>query len=396
MFEVLPSLLPDPILGLVAAYRADPNPLKVDLGAGVYKDEQGNTPIMDAVRQAQLRWLEQESTKVYAPPAGFAGFNEGIIGLLLGSDHKVVTEKRVASVQTPGGSGALRVAAGLLSRCQTQVKIWVSGPTWANHIPVMRSAGLVVAEYPYYNYLTHAIDFDAMISTLSTVSAGDLVLLHGCCHNPSGADLSHKQWQVLAELLLERGATPFVDVAYQGLGDGLDEDVWGLRYLADKCPELMIATSCSKNFGLYRERVGAVVAVAKDSATAAVCSGQLLNVARELYSMPPSHGAALVDLILHDTALTQVWQQELNTVRERIAGLREAFVQRLHAAGAGDRFDYIRREKGMFSFLGISPEQVQALKEKKSIYMVSSSRINIAGLNNSNMDYVTDSLMALL
>ncbi len=396
MFEQLPALAADPILGLVAAYNADSNPEKVDLGAGVYKDENGHTPIMAAVSIAQARWADQEMTKVYSAPEGSEGFNQGMQRLLLGKDHSALRDKRVSSVQTPGGCGALRVAAGMLNRCRNGVKVWVSTPTWANHIPLLGSAGLSLHEYPYYDYQQHGIDFDGMMTALAKVDAGDLVLLHGCCHNPSGADLTREQWHAVADLLLEKGATPFVDMAYQGLGDGLDEDAYGLRYLAEKCPEVIIASSCSKNFGLYRERVGAIVVVAKDSQTADVCRGQLLNVAREIYSMPPSHGAALVDLILNDLSLTQQWQQELTDVRERIANLREEFVQQLVAAGAGDRFNYIKDEKGMFSFLGISQEQVARLKQENSIYMVGSSRINIAGLNKKNINYVVDSLLAVL
>ncbi len=396
MFEELPALSADPILGLIMAYNADTNDQKVDLGAGVYKNEQGHTPIMEAVLQAQSRWAAAETTKVYAPPAGFTGFNEGVLQLLLGEGHQALREERAISVQTAGGCGALRVAAGMLQRCRENIKIWVSTPTWANHIPLLGSAGLELVEYPYYNAQQHKIDFDAMITSLATVEAGDLVLLHGCCHNPSGADLSPEQWQAVAKVLLERGATPFIDIAYQGLGDGLDEDAYGLRYLAEHCPEVIIATSCSKNFGLYRERVGAAVVVANDAETAEVCRGQLLNVAREIYSMPPSHGAALVDLILHDEALTQQWQRELGQVRERISGLRETFVQRLADAGAGDRFNYIKDEKGMFSFLGITVDQVNRLKQESSIYMVGSSRINIAGLNDNNMDYVIESLLKVI
>lgn len=403
MFEKLPALSSDPILGLVAAFNADTNERKVDLGAGVYKDEKGHTPIMTAVTQAQSLWAEQEATKVYAPPAGFAGFNEGMMNLLFGKDHPAVRDGRVVSVQTPGGCGALRIAAGMLSRCQERsginsrenITVWVSTPTWANHIPLLGSAGLTLKEYPYYDYDNHGIDFDAMMAELANVKSGDLVLLHGCCHNPSGADLTQDQWRTLTQLLVEKGATPFIDIAYQGLGDGLDEDAYGLRYVAEHCPEVIVASSCSKNFGLYRERVGAVIVVANAPSVAEVCRGQLLNVAREIYSMPPSHGAALVDLILHNDALTQQWENELKEVRERIANLRQAFVAKLVAAGTGDRFDYIQNEKGMFSFLGITQEQVKRLKED-SIYMVGSSRINIAGLNHNNMDYVVESLLKVL
>lgn len=396
MLEQLPALSADPILGLFAAYSVDPNPRKVDLGVGVYKDENGHTPIMAAVLEAQARWARQEESKVYVTPAGFAGFNEGMIELLLGRDHPAIRDGRVSSVQTPGGCGALRIAAGMLNRCRDNITLWVSTPTWANHIPLLGSAGLRLREYPYYDYEQQGINFDAMMASLNNVSAGDVVLLHGCCHNPSGADLRPEQWRTVASVLVEKGATPFIDIAYQGLGDGLDEDAYGLRYLAEHCPELIVASSCSKNFGLYRERVGSVMIVANTPTVADVCRGQLLNVAREMYSMPPSHGAALVDLILNDVDLRTQWQQELEQVRERIVGLRQSLVTRLRAAGAGDRFDYIQNEKGMFSFLGISAEQVGRLKKESSIYMVDSSRINVAGLNQQNLDYLVESLLKVI
>ncbi|MGB0734333.1 MAG: aromatic amino acid transaminase, partial [Pontibacterium sp.] len=347
MFESLPALGDDPILGLSMLYRADTNPLKVDLGAGVYKDSQGHTPIMAAVLTAQEIWAKEEETKAYAPQAGFEGFNSGMINLVLGNEHTVVKDQRVVSVQTPGGSGALRIAAGMLKRCDDKVRIWVSTPTWANHVPLLGSAGIELKPYRYYDPKSQSIDFDGMLEDLQQAKTGDLILLHGCCHNPCGADLNREQWQAVAKLLQETGATPFVDVAYQGLGDGLEEDAWGLRHIAEQCPEMVIAASCSKNFGLYRERVGATIVIAQDTKRTNICRGQLMNVAREIYSMPPSHGAALVDVILRDPSLTQVWQEELTTVRERINGLRQTFADKLKAAGAGDRFDYIVREKGM-------------------------------------------------
>lgn len=392
LLSQLPALPADPLLGLSMAYRADQNPNKVDLGVGIYKDDNGNTPIMAAVQQAQAQWAEQEPTKAYVPPAGFEGFNEGMLTLLLGEAASVLKDRRAISVQTPGGCGALRVAAEMLTRCQETVRIWVSTPTWANHKPLLGSAGLTLIEYPYYDYASHKIDFDAMLNALGELNAGDLVLLHGCCHNPSGADLSLAQWQAVANRLNEKGAIPLVDIAYQGLGNGLHEDVEGLRYLAEHCPEMIIASSCSKNFGLYRERVGSVTVIAHNTAAAEVCRSQLVNVAREIYSMPPSHGAALVDIILHNSQLNNMWQDELATMRMRIGNLREAFAQSLSAAGFGSAFDFIHNEKGMFSFLGITPEQVQQLRDQYSIYMAGSSRINVAGLNEQNMAYVTDAL----
>jgi aspartate aminotransferase len=400
MFDILSPLPADPILNLVVECNADTNPNKVDLGAGVYKDETGITPIMSAVQAAQTRLQQQETTKTYVGPAGLAGFNEAVMELLLGRSHPAVLEQRVVSVQTPGGCGALNVAAHLIQRChiekQSAATVWVSSPTWANHIPLLASCGLQLKEYPYYNYQSHTIDFDAMMAGLSTIAAGDVVLLHGCCHNPSGADLTQEQWVTVAALLNEKGAIPFVDVAYQGLGDGLDQDAWGLRYIAAQCPEVIIANSCSKNFGLYRERVGAVLVVAQHTKAADISRGQLLNIARGIYSMPPNHGAALVDIIMHDDVLRAEWQSELTQMRERIAQLRVSLVSKLQAAGAGSRFDYIRTEKGMFSFLGITPEQVLTLKKEHSIYMVNSSRISVAGLSQRNMDYVVESLMKVI
>lgn len=286
MLDSLTSLPVDPILGLVIDYNADNNPEKVDLGAGIYKDDQGHTPIMSAVQAAQLKWQQLERTKTYIGPAGLPSYNQSMIELLLGAEHSAVQQQRVVSVQTPGGCGALSVAANLINRCKASATVWVSTPTWANHIPLLNSCGLQLKEYPYYDYERHGIDFDRMMATLSSVAQGDVVLLHGCCHNPSGADLSHAQWQRVGELLNERGAIPFVDVAYQGLGDGLEEDVWGLRHLVNVCPEVIIAASCSKNFGLYRERVGSVMVVGTTPTIAAISQAQLLSVARGIYSMP--------------------------------------------------------------------------------------------------------------
>ncbi|MFT6791662.1 MAG: aspartate aminotransferase [Cellvibrionaceae bacterium] len=396
MLEVLPHLSVDPILGLVVAYNEDKNPDKVDLGAGVYKNEHGHTPIMSAVSKAQQYWLQTETTKVYAPPAGFAGFNQGILELLFDTEHPVIQEERAISVQTPGGCGALRIAAGLINRCRPGARIWISNPSWANHIPLLGSVGLELVEYPYYDAQQHMVDFDRMMTALQSAEKGDLILLHGCCHNPSGADLTRDQWRLLTEHCLAREIVPFIDIAYQGLGDSLAEDVWGLRHMAERCSEVIVALSCSKNFGLYRERVGATVIVAANTETATVSRGQLLNIAREIYSMPPSCGAALVEIILNDKSLKQEWQTELTQVRQRIRSLREAFSQQFTAAGMGSAFDYISKEKGMFSFLNLSPKQVQVLRDRYSIYLLNSGRINIAGLNQQNMDYVVHSTINVI
>jgi len=290
----------------------------------------------------------------------------------------------------------LRVAAELIQRAKRGASLWVSTPTWANHIPLLGSAGLTLKEYPYYDYATHSIDFAAMLATLKTIPRGDLVLLHACCHNPSGADLSREQWNQVADVCEAHGVIPFVDMAYQGFGEGLEEDTYGLRLLASRLPEVVIATSFSKNFGLYRERAGALSLVFADEAQANAGNSNLLNVTRALYSMPPAHGAALIDIILHSNELTKVWSDELTLMRERIAGLRVQLVQSLNQLQSQRNFSFIANERGMFSFLGLSVEQVHKLKNDYSIYMTDTSRISVAGLTAEKMDYVSRAIVSVL
>ena len=396
MFETLKPLNPDPILGLIGEYKADKNPLKVDLGVGVYRNEQGKTPILDAVREAEKRGLKEETTKEYLGGAGEVAYNQAMIKLLFGKDHPVVKDGRVRAVQTPGGCGALRVAAELLARCNAGASIWVSNPTWANHVPLLGEAGLEIKEYPYYNYETHEIDFDAMMETLSNVEKGDLVLLHGCCHNPCGADLDEKQWHAVAKLANLKGFTPFIDIAYQGFGTGVEEDAYGVRMMADHVEEMIVAQSCSKNFGLYRDRVGTTLLLSRNSDEADIAYSQLLNVIRGMYSMPPAHGAAIVRRILEDEQLSDQWVGEVAEMRHRIKNLRSELVKGLAATGLNRDFSFIESERGMFSFLGITPDQVATLKREHSIYMLGSSRVSIAGLNAKNMQYVLDSIATVL
>ncbi|WP_426415378.1 aromatic amino acid transaminase [Aestuariirhabdus sp. LZHN29] len=396
MLETLVQLPDDPILGLMAVYRNDPNPLKIDLGVGIYKDEAGNTPVLDAVKKAQLHHINTETTKAYIGPAGAPGFGKVMEALLLGADHPAIVEGRTNTLQTPGGCGALRAAAELVKRCNSGATVWVSNPTWANHIPLMGDTGLQIKEYPYYDRETSSIQFEAMIATLEQVGAGDVVLLHGCCHNPCGADLNLQQWEQVAAVAKARGFLPLVDIAYQGLGDGLDEDAAGLRILAAAVPELLITASCSKNFGLYRERTGAVIAISASSIARDATHSQLCSVVRANYSMPPAHGAALVEIILSSEELTAQWHSELTLMRNRINGLRQLLVDKIVARGIERDFSFITREKGMFSFLGVTPEQVRQMRSENSIYFVDSSRINIAGINNSNIDYLVDSLARVL
>lgn len=396
MFEVLPLLPNDPILGLSIAYAKDSNPNKVDLGVGVYKNDAGITPIMKAVAEAEKLRIQRDTTKAYTPPAGVPGANEASTRLVFGAGHAAVDAGRVRTVQAPGGCGALRVAAELIQRAKPGANLWVSTPTWANHIPLLGSAGLKLREYPYYDYASHSIDFTAMLATLNEIPRGDLVLLHACCHNPSGADLTRAQWDKVADVLVERGIIPFVDMAYQGFGEGLEEDAYGLRMLANRVPEMIVANSFSKNFGLYRERAASLSLVFADTQQADAGFSQLLNVARGIYSMPPAHGSTIVDIILHSDELTQVWQSELTQMRERIAGLRSQLVESLNGLQQARDFSFIAKERGMFSFLGLTAEQVRKLKSDYSIYMTDTSRISVAGLTTEKMDYVAKAIVAVL
>lgn len=396
MFEVLPLLPNDPILGLSIAYANDTNPNKVDLGVGVYKNDLGQTPIIKAVAEAEKLRIARDTTKAYTPPAGVPGANEVSTRLVFGADHPAVAAGRVRTVQAPGGCGALRVAAELIQRAKPGAQLWVSTPTWANHIPLLGSAGLKLREYPYYDYATHSIDFAALLATFNEIPRGDLVLLHACCHNPSGADLTREQWDKVADVLVERGIIPFVDMAYQGFGEGIEEDAYGLRMLATRVPEMIVANSFSKNFGLYRERAASLSLVFADTQQADAGFSQVLNVARGIYSMPPAHGSTIVDIILHSDELTQLWQTELTQMRERIAGLRVQLVESLSGLQQARDFSFIAKERGMFSFLGLSVEQVRKLKSDYSIYMTDTSRISVAGLTKEKMDYVAKAIVAVL
>ena len=397
MFESLRAVPADPILNLSVLYRQDTNPNKVDLGVGVYKDEKGHTAIMEAVSRAQERILSEENTKAYVGIAGSKQFCYLLAQVTLGANHNVLAEKRVAVAQTPGGSGALRVLAEFINVAKPGATVWVGNPTWANHIPIMQSAGLKIKQFPYYDRASKVVDFDGMLATLTAdTQAGDVVLLHGCCHNPSGADLTLEQWQTTAEVVKAKGLLPFVDIAYQGLGEGMDEDAAGLRLMANMVPEMVIASSCSKNFGLYRERTGAAMIISSTPEHAILTQSQMNGVIRANYSMPPSHGALAAETILADPKLKQMWRDELKTMRKRIKDLRSQLVDAIKAEGIEQDFSFIERQKGMFSFLGISAEQVDQLVNKHSVYLVSSSRINLAGLNQHNIAYVAKSIAAVL
>jgi len=396
MFEAINSLPADPILGLMAAFRADKSAHKIDLGVGVYKNELGQTPVMRAVKQAEARLLANQLTKTYVAPAGQDSFNHLIAGLIFGDTLRDTLGERRVTFQTPGGCGGLRLGAEFLQKVKPGAKIIVSDPTWANHIPLLGEAGLQISKYPYYDYKSHSIRFDAMMESLSMAGPDDLVLLHGCCHNPCGADLDQQQWQAIAALAQKNGFTPFIDLAYQGLGDGIVEDTYGVRLLAESLPELVVVSSCSKNFGLYRERTGSLTVISANAASTKAAGSQIASIARSIYSMPPDHGAAVVIEILGDSTLNADWETELTEVRNRINGLRTELVNALAAKGIDQDFSFIQREKGMFSFLGLSVDQVHSLINNYSIYLVDSSRINIAGINHSNLDYLADSIKQVL
>lgn len=397
MFEALNVLPQDPILGLMVAYQKDTNPNKVDLGVGVYKTPQGETPVLASVKTAEKYRFENEATKSYIGGPGDAVFNSEMRKLALGEGHPALLANRVASIQAPGGCGALRLGGELINRAKEGATIWFSNPTWANHVPLFGEAGLQLKEYPYYDRENCAVLFDDMMSTLQNeAQAGDVLLLHACCHNPCGADLNIDQWNAVAELCVEKGLVPFVDMAYQGFGVGLEEDTKGLRLIASKVKEMFVSISCSKNFGLYRERIGMLLVIAETAHAAEAAGSQLINIARGIWSMPPAHGAAIVATILSSEELCKQWHGEVAEMRDRINGLRELAVEKLNAACPGYDFGFIQKQFGMFSFLGISAEQVERLKEEFSIYMVGSSRINVAGLNDENIDYFANSVAAVL
>ncbi|MER8926099.1 amino acid aminotransferase [Mesorhizobium sp. M0859] len=393
MFENLQPAPADKILALIGLYRADPRPDKVDLGVGVYRDRDGKTPVMRAVREAEKRLLQGQDTKTYLGLAGDTAFNAAMARLVFGLAADMT---RIRAAQAPGGSGALRLVAELLKRTRTDAMVWLSDPTWPNHMPVMRAAGLQTREYPYFDAASGAVRFDDMLNALRTANPGDVVLLHGCCHNPTGANLDISQWAAIADLVVERGLLPFVDIAYQGFGEGLDADAAGLRLLAAKVPEMVVASSCSKNFAVYRDRVGAALIMAKGGAQADLAMGQMLSAARAMYSMPPDHGAAAVRIVLEDPALRSDWEAELEEMRLRMLRLRVQFAEALRRQSNSDRFDFVASHRGMFSRLGLSEAQVGRLRAEHAIYMVGDSRINVAGLPEDGMDALAKAIVSVL
>lgn len=396
MFETVTAAPPDAILGLTEAFKKDPRPNKVNLSVGVFKDEQGRTPVLKCVKEAERRLLDSESTKTYLSIEGTPEYGRAVRELMFGSDHEIVRSGRACTTQCPGGTGALRVAADFLKKLFPSATVWFSTPTWPNHQSIFRSAGLNVASYPYFDAARNGLDFDGMQSALCSVAAGDVVCLHGCCHNPSGVDPTPEQWSTIADVLTQRGALPLLDFAYQGFGRGLNEDAVGLLTLARPGAELLVASSFSKNFGLYNERVGALTLVAKDAVAAENSLSQIKTCIRTNYSNPPAHGGAIVSTVLGDAALRQQWESELATMRDRINGMRQLFQQTMESRKTGRDWSFITRQTGMFSFSGLKPEQVDALREKHGIYFVRDGRINVAGMNAASMDRLCDAIVSVL
>lgn len=392
MLEHLTAAPPDSILGLTEAWKKDPNPLKVNLGVGVFKDAEGRTPILASVKEAERRILETATTKSYMPIAGSPDYGRLVQEMILGPGHPALAAGRARTAHTPGGTAALRVGADFLKKVVPQARVWLSQPTWANHKGVFSAAGFAVAEYPYYDPATKGLAFERMKEALSAVPAGDIVLLHACCHNPTGVDLTDAQWAEIAGIASQKGWLPFLDFAYQGYGTGLEEDRAGLLALAGRCPELLVASSFSKNFGLYQDRTGALTLIASDSRTADAAFSNVEIAIRVNYSNPPAHGGLIVTTILQDAALRRKWHDELIGMRDHIAALRRRFVAALGQHGVPGDFSFIARQKGMFSFSGLTDEQVRFLREKKSIYIVGGGRINVAGITLSNLDYLCASI----
>ncbi|QYK07318.1 amino acid aminotransferase [Shewanella mangrovisoli] len=386
----------DPILGLTDTFKADPRQDKVNLGVGIYKDEAGQTPVLQSVKKAEALLLEQEKTKNYLGIEGVQTYNRVVQELLFGEGSELVTSGRAATAQAPGGTGALRIAAEFLLRNTPSRAVWVSNPTWANHQNIFETAGLTVKEYGYYNAAAHDIDFDGMMTDLANAQAGDIVLLHGCCHNPTGIDLTLAQWELVANLCAEKQLVPLFDFAYQGFGAGIEEDAAGLRLVAAKVPELLVANSFSKNFGLYNERIGAVTVVAQNADEAVRAFSQVKRTIRANYSNPPAHGALIVSTILSDAALKALWVQELTEMRERIAEMRTLFVQSLKDEGVTQDFSFISRQNGMFSFSGLNKAQVARLKDEFGIYIVGSGRISVAGMTKTNMPVICKAIAKVL
>jgi aromatic-amino-acid transaminase len=396
MLENIAAAPADPILGLNEKYLSDPRSDKINLGVGVYKDDSGNTPVLNSVKKAETRLLEVENSKTYLGIPGSADYALAVQQLLFGADSSIISEGRAQTAQTPGGTGGLRLAAELISRQIGATRVWVSNPTWANHQGIFQAAGLEISQYAYYDAESHEMNFDAMLTDLGQASSGDVVLFHGCCHNPTGLDPDREQWAQLAELCSTRGLLPLFDFAYQGFARGLDEDAEGLRLFAEQCDEILIASSYSKNFGIYGERTGAFTLVAGNAKVAATVFSQVKSIIRVIYSNPPKHGSALVAAILTDAELREEWEAEVASMRDRIKQMRGLLVSTLKNKGISQDFSFIERQNGMFSFSGLSKEQVVKMREDSAVYAVDSGRFSVAAMTTGNMEALCDAIAAVI
>ena len=382
IFKNLQQQPPDKILALMTAFKEDPRDQKLDLGVGVYKDPTGITPIMRSIKLAEKKWWEIESSKAYVGLVGDPAFSDAIISLVLGNS---IPRNLIASAATPGGTGAVRQGFELFKIANPGVRVFVSDPTWPNHISILQYLNIPFETYRYFDNETRGVDFDSMVSDLSRAKAGDVILLHGCCHNPTGANLDKQQWKIIIDLLNENGATPMIDLAYQGFGDGLEEDAYATRLIADSVPETVIASSCSKNFGIYRERAGLLMLISQDSSKRNINQSMLAYLNRQNYSFPPDHGSRLVSIVLNDKDLRSDWMSELEDIRNSLLNLRVQLSDELQKISGSDRFSFIASHRGMFSRLGATPSQVEKMRKEFGIYMVSDSRFNVAGLNNETV-----------
>ncbi|MAH38018.1 MAG: aromatic amino acid aminotransferase [Marinovum sp.] len=382
MFKNLQQQPPDKILALMTAFKEDPRDQKLDLGVGVYKNPTGITPIMRSIKLAEKKWWEIESSKSYVGLVGDPAFSDAIISLVLGNS---IPRNLIASAATPGGTGAVRQGFELFKIANPGVRVFVSDPTWPNHISILQYLNIPFETYRYFDNETRGVDFESMVSDLSRAKAGDVILLHGCCHNPTGANLDKQQWKIIIDLLNKNGATPMIDLAYQGFGDGLEEDAYATRLIAESVPETVIAASCSKNFGIYRERAGLLMLISQDSSKRNINQSMLAYLNRQNYSFPPDHGSRLVSIVLNDKDLRSDWMSELEDIRTSLLNLRVQLADELQKISGSDRFSFIASHRGMFSRLGATPSQVEKMRKEFGIYMVSDSRFNVAGLNNDTV-----------
>jgi aromatic-amino-acid transaminase len=386
----------DPILGVTEAYNADPNPKKVNLGVGVYYDDNGKIPLLECVRRAERQLLESAPPRGYLPIDGLPEYDRAVQQLVFGADSPVLRDKRVVTVQALGGTGGLKVGADFLRRIDPGAQVWISDPSWENHRALFENAGFAVQSYPYYDAPTHGVRFDAMLAALDRLPGGTVVVLHACCHNPTGVDLTSDQWARVIEVVRARALVPFLDIAYQGFADGLEPDAEPVRRFAQAGMPLFVSNSFSKSFSLYGERIGALSVVAGTSEEAARVLSQLKRLVRTNYSNPPTHGGKVVAMVLNDAALRTLWEQELAQMRERIRAMRHRLVEGIHARVPRADFRFVERQRGMFSYSGLSKQAVERLREEFSVYAIDSGRICVAALNSRNIDYVSDAIAKVI